>query len=282
MIEILKATYPSAKQWEMAIAGMRNPLNSWDRSDSFICYGESASEVEPTIELCENCPNSMYSLDDSYLEQLEELDIEDFEDAFEFAGCGLGPTPFLYGPQYRLREKDMKLAKNLINSGDEHAKFLRMLPVHIDIKAPLSWWKQFDTYNYVVKNSCSTMHKLTDKPFEASDFSLEYADDLFVDTYIGMLNDLRDRYLETKDSKYWYKVEELLLQSYNQLRTVSTNYAVLLKICAQRAGHKKGEWNDLIQWIVEEVPYFKELCYDKLCKISASFNERFGPNKEGK
>lgn len=278
MIEILDEAFPSAKQWKMAIHGMRNPKNSWNRMDSFICRSAKESGVEATEEECRECPYSMWEFGEDLEELLSGTDRN-------FQGCGeIGP---LWGGFFRFREKDKNLAKNLISLGDEHMKFLRQLPVILDIKAPLYWWKQADTYSHTVKNACSTMHKLTEKKFTDEDFSTDYTDsfdlydlawgDIFpsLESTLAELNHYRDKYLETKDETYWYILNEYLPQSYNQLRTWSANYAVLFKICAQRADHKLGEWNTFITWILDNVPFFEELCFEKLCAVSPNFDRMF-------
>lgn len=200
---------------------------------------------------------------------------------------------------FQLGDKDKQLAKNLINAGPEHAKFLRQLEVIMDIKAPLYWWKQLDTYKiHTTADSESTMHTMTKVPFEIDDFSIDHLsyveesedeqfpifdNDVLMDGeqyleehVINTLNALREKYLETNDKSYWYAINELLPQSYTQTRTWSANYPVLFNICAQRAGHKLPEWHGFISTILELTPYFKELYFDKLCQVSEGFRKEFG------
>lgn len=207
--------------WEHVIRGMRNPLNSWDRSDSDRCINMS----------CEVCP---FNSENGYAcEDMQESD-------------------FIIG------KNDHDLMMRLRNAGTDHRKFMRMITVYLDITAPLYWWKEFDTYKVgTVANSCSTMHKIAEKRFTLDDFS---TDQLFtestavLDYTISHLNDMRDRYLMTKDKRYWWQMIQLLPSSYNQKRTVMLNYEVLANIYKSRKDHKLDEWHTFCHWI-EELPH---------------------------
>ena len=210
--------------WEAAIRGMRNPMNSWGKSDSFFCES-------PECCFCDDECN---------------------------AGCEG------YGQGFNVGEADFKLMTTLRNAGTDHRKFMRMITVYMDITAPLYWWKEFDTYKVgTVANSCSTMHKIAAKEFAVNDFSHEHLDgasrDMFVQNdhnqpyffcsfedmlYIQVeaLNRARNLYLETKDKKYWWQMIQLLPSSYNQRRTVMLNYEVLTNIYKSRKNHKLDEW----------------------------------------
>lgn len=164
-------------------------------------------------------------------------------------------------PVWRIGPNDHDLMMRLVKAGDEHAKFMRMIHVSMDILVPLYWWKQADTYKVgFVTNSCSTMHKIHAKEFEIDDFSHEHLitgpDSPFeiMHETIVILNTMRKLYVDTKDKKYWWQMIQLLPDSYNQLRTCDTNYATLRKMYHQRNGHKLDEWNDFRAW-VEELPY---------------------------
>ena len=219
--------------WEHAIRGMRNPMNSWEKSDSI------------------------------FIEDGEYHDI-----------CGnSGPSDIQFSVP-EIGENDYSLMKNLRNSGTDHRKFMRMITVYLDITAPLYWWKEFDTYKVgTVANSCSTMHKIHAKEFEESDFSVEHLFDAesegieFPIIYgkehspiwslhvtIRMLNFYREKYLKTKDKKYWWQMIQLLPTSYNQKRTVMLNYEVLANIYKSRRHHRLDEWHTFCDWI-EELPY---------------------------
>lgn len=206
---MIKLENTDVSGWEAAIRGMRNPMNSWDRSDSKWCD----------------------------------------------VGKGL--------PYFEIGANDLKLMRNLIESGTDHSKFMRMINVTVDVTAPLYWWKEADTYKVgTVRNSCSTMHKVTEKEFEINDFSYEHMMD---DTYyvmqehvIELLNTARKLYLETKDKKYWWQIIQLLPSSYNQRATLQLNYAVLRNIFHSRKNHKLDEWINFCVWI-GDLPFAKEL-----------------------
>lgn len=211
--------------WEAAIRGMRNPLNSWEKSDSF--------EFSPD------------------------------ENGNPWIGL-----------------KDLNLMKRLRNAGTDHRKFMRMITVYVDITAPLYWWKEFDTYKVgTVANSCSTMHKIAAKEFTMEDFSCEYLlgkeelpnDEMpsFLESnhkevkfcplsilhdVVVTLNFYRDKYILTKDKKYWWQMIQLLPSSYNQKRTIMLNYEVLANIYKSRQNHKLDEWRDFCKWI-KTLPY---------------------------
>ncbi|WP_407453540.1 hypothetical protein [Methanobrevibacter sp.] len=207
--------------WEEAIRGMRNPMNSWDKSDSH--YGCYMGHDEPPHD-CSYCPDI----------------------------CGAYNSNYLIGP------KDHELMMKLGNAGNDHAKFLRMITVYMDITAPLYWWKEFDTYKVgTVANSCSTMHKIHAKEFELDDFSCEHLIDFswnrLYDT-IKHLNYYREKYIETKNKEDWWQMIQLLPSSYNQKRTVQLNYAVLKNMYHSRKNHKLDEWHDFCK-MIEELPY---------------------------
>ena len=163
---------------------------------------------------------------------------------------------------YVLGENDLSLAKRLAVAGSDHRKFLRQIIVSMDITAPLYWWKEFDTYKVgTVANSCSTMHKIQAKEFERGDFS---ADRLtpeaieLLDKLIEFLESERVRFVETKDKSAWHNMIQLLPSSFNQMRTVSLNYEVLINIYYARRHHKLAEWHTLCE-AIETLPYAKEL-----------------------
>lgn len=179
-----------------------------------------------------------------------------------------------------LGKNDLELAKRLVRAGPDHAKFMRMINVMVDITAPRYWWTEFDTYKVgTVANSCSTMHKIHEKEFVIDDFSHEQLTKetvYIMDNYGGyensaltclketvqLLNVLREKFIYTKDKQYWYQMIQLLPQSYNQLRTVSLNYAVLQNMYLARKDHKLDEWRTFCEWIKVELPFFRELVVD--------------------
>ena len=154
--------------------------------------------------------------------------------------------------------KDLKLMKSLGTAGPSHGKYKRMITVYVDITAPLYWWKEFDTYKVgTVANSCSTMHKIQEKPFGLSDFSHEHLNETSLDILskiIELLNDYRLKFIEQKDKSYWWQMIQMLPSSYNQKRTVMLNYEVLTNIYNTRKGHKLDEWEKFREWI-RSLPY---------------------------
>ena len=161
-----------------------------------------------------------------------------------------------------LGENDISLGGRLARAGSDHRKFLRQIFVSMDINAPLYWWKEFDTYKVgTVANSCSTMHKIQAKEFTRSDFSCDRMTEdalAVLDTTIAFLEKERIRFIETKERDAWHNMIQLLPTSYNQLRTVTLNYEVLINIYYARRNHKLAEWHTLCH-AIEELPYAKEL-----------------------
>lgn len=229
---MLKIENEEVVGWEAAIRGMRNPMNSWELSDSTLCRGGDGFE-DCRVSINGECPR---------------LDGDFSNDVF----C--------------IGENDFSLMMRLRNAGTDHRKFMRMIIAYLDITAPLYWWKEFDTYKVgTVANSCSTMHKIADKEFERNDFSHEHLFDFMVDDVaflpvdildytIDCLNICRERYLQTKDKEYWWQMIQLLPTSYNQKRTVMLNYEVLANIYKSRRHHKLDEWHTFCDW-VETLPY---------------------------
>lgn len=170
-----------------------------------------------------------------------------------------------YHDIYEMGANDLVLMQRLVASGADHAKFMRMIVVYADINAPLYWWKEYDTYKVgTVANSCSTMHKIADKPFETSDFSCEHLDTEGINTFsriLWTLNRARAAYLSTKDKEIWYQMIQLLPSSYNQRRTVMLNYQVLRNIYFARRNHRLGEWYDFCNWI-KTLPYSELITED--------------------
>lgn len=231
--------------WEAVIIGMRNLMNSWEKSDSKYCQGASS--------LCDTCYKKP---DDDY--------------ALRYcASSSIGKT-YVIGPN------DYSLMKDLRNAGTDHCKFMQMITVYVDIVGPLYWWKEMDTYAVgKAQNSCPTMHKIHEKEFRLEDFSCEHLIDDIVECWnsdigagpnccstplnilediVFALNRYREKYLKTKDKKYRWQMIQLLPSSYNQKRTVMLNYEVLGNIYKSRKNHKADEWNEFCDWI-ETLPY---------------------------
>ena len=207
MIKLENITYGPI---EPAIRSMRNPMNSWSKSDS--TFDERGYAIE-------------------------------------------------------LGSVDKDLLQRLTDSGNEHRKALRMMTVDLDIVAPMYWWKQFDTYKVgTACNSCSTMHKLTYKPFEVEDFSHEHLTApgtmSILRNIIDVMKIYRDNYLEADETEekqmWWWAIIQIMPMSYNQRRTIHLNYEVLYQMYRQRKHHKLGEWHTFCDWI-EEIPDMPEI-----------------------
>lgn len=227
MWNVIKIERTETYGWEAAVRGMRNPKNSWDKSDSHYCW-------EPQY------PGS------------------------GCFGCELNSDHNCRVDKYIIGKNDFDLMKTLSAAGNDHGKFLRMITVTVDLTAPLYWWKEFDTYKVgTVADSCSTMHKIHAKEFTFEDFSMEHighvpnCDPMYyaaMDYVIMALNEARHCYLDTKDKAYWWQMIQLLPSSYNQKRTVQVNYAVLKNMYHARKNHKLDEWHEFCRWI-EALPY---------------------------
>ena len=258
-----------------AFRGLRAPLESWNKSDSFFgidsteyndCGWEVAAEY---IDANEKYDYDMqydkfYEAQEKYGEWLRKNGVLKIQnDYFEYAFIG---------------PKDMDLAQRMIKAGTSDSKFLRQIFVSVDITAPLYWWKEADTYKIAtVANSTSTMHKLASTPitldcFEIDDFQNDldfepggswYKTKDFVTDIIQSLEYLRLKYLETKDKRYWKELIRWLPNGWLQKRTWTANYAVLRNMYFQRKNHKLTEWHRFCEW-VESLPYAKELIiFDK-------------------
>ena len=164
--------------------------------------------------------------------------------------------------RFVLGERDRELARRLCRAGSDHRKFLRQIFVSADITAPLYWWKEFDTYKVAtVANSTSTMHRIHAKPLEIEDFSTDRMSDATLAQFRGVVayaEQLRLRYVETKDKAVWDELIQFLPSSYQQLRTVTMNYETLINIYYARRGHKLKEWRDFCERI-EGLPYAQDL-----------------------
>ena len=175
-----------------AIRGMRNPMDSWDKTDS-----------------------------------------------------GQGSNWYVIG------DADMELCKKLIKAGPEHRKFLRQIYVGFDITLPRYVWSEFDTYQWVVKNSCSTMHKLFKKdcPITLEQFMYNYNDIDILMTTLERLNRLSTEYFiaptQVQKDSILRRAKAILPEGFLQKRTVSTNYEQLRNIYHQRKNHRLPCWHKI-------------------------------------
>ena len=209
--------------FEHAIRGMRNPLNSWDRSDSY-----------PAVD-CGKCGR----IEREGICHPKEHD------------C----TPYHC---YEIGKNDLTLMQKLFAAGHPHRKYLRQIFVAMDITAPLYWWKEFDTYKVgTTANSCSTMHKIAAKEFELSDFSTEHLVGLSIAALQGVLDVMnleRKHFLVTHDKDCWWQMIQLLPSSYNQRRTVTMTYENVMNMLDYREGHKLDEWREFCE-ILRALPH---------------------------
>ena len=164
--------------------------------------------------------------------------------------------------EYILGENDLALAAKLAKAGSDHRKFLRQIIVSMDITAPLYWWKEFDTYKVgTTANSTSTMHKIQAKEFTREDFSIDRLSEdalAVLDSLLLYLEGERVKFNETKEKQHWNNMIQLLPSSFNQMRTVSMNYEVLINIYYARRTHKLAEWHTLCD-VIKEMPYADKL-----------------------
>ena len=234
---MIKLERTSVMNFENALRGMRNPMNSWDKSDSVFmpcpdCGGKNRC-------ILESCPHGAVRTAE---------------------GC------------MKIGANDLDLAQRLVGAGSDDRKFLRQIFVSVDVTAPLYWWKEYDTYKVgTVANSTSTMHKIHSKPFTRDDFSCARMSGdglaLLTEHVIPFLEDCRQWYNTEKNFKlkriYWDDMIQALPTSYNQMRTCTLNYENLINIYFARRHHKLPEWHEFCGWI-EGLPYFKRMCIEPM------------------
>ena len=205
--------------------------------------------------------------EDSYMLRAERICVMNMENAIRGARNPLNSwarmdSYYDEAGNFVLGENDKSLARRLAVAGSDHRKFLRQIIVSMDITAPMYWWKEFDTYKVgTVANSTSTMHKIQAKQFERGDFSFDRLSDdaiAVLDGVIAYLEGERVKFNDTKDKQHWHNMIQLLPSSYNQTRTVTMNYEVLINIYYARRHHKLGEWHTLCE-AIRELPYATEL-----------------------
>lgn len=265
--------------FEGAIRGMRNPLESWHKSDSFFgivdlrCPQDNREDVVDLWVMQElaRSHNQVEPYSKEWEELWEKYDLWLWDNSALQWDIDITVVAAL-GPA------DLELAQKLVLAGPEHCKFLRQIFVSVDITAPIYWWKEFDTYKVgTTANSTSTMHKLTSKPITRDLFEFDDGENLivnsgeaphggeweftfedYIEDIIDICESLRQRYLETKDKRYWRALVQMLPQSWLQTRTVTMSYANLRNMYFQRREHKLIEWSEFCDWITQ-LPYGGEL-----------------------
>ena len=286
-----KFTNTAVFNFENALRGMRNPLNSWDRSDSLFGYDDEEHMVDRCADVV-----------DIWVEQeLKSRNIESgpgegvYEELWKrymdwLWGQGIIDEDYSIEQCAFIGPNDLNLAQRLIKSGPEHCKFLRQIFVTVDITMPLYWWKEFDTYKIgTTANSTSTMHTLTKNKITKDMFAFDNTDIIVteghsidgdweltfedcIDDILTICNNLRDKYLETNDKRYWRALVQTLPEAWLQTRTVTMSYANLRNMYFQRKDHKLQEWHDFCDWI-KTLPYAYELIY-----FTGENNENFKTN----
>ena len=268
--------------FEGAFRGLRNPLESWDKSDSYfglinIEYDDYHID-EVITSWVENQNKIRVKENKQPIEEgsKEYFDLWDKYWDWWYSQClgilqrdGDALNVACIGP------KDLDLAQRMIRAGSSDRKFMRQIMVSVDITAPLYWWKEFDTYKVgTVANSTSTMHKLSSTSITIDCFETDDMTDVIIEnnndptfvvssgyafnTYINWLEELRQRYNETKDQSFWKELIRLLPESWLQTRTVTMNYEILKNIYSQRKHHRLTEWHQFCNWI-KTLPYGQEL-----------------------
>ena len=224
--------------FKAALRGMRNPYDSWDRSDSVEVDNRVIRKSWTTFEDFINTDDFKPIVTEGY--PCLEITVDD---------------------NILIGEKDLKLCKQLISGGSVHSKFLRYIDVTMDITAPMDFWKEYDTYKVAtVSNSCSTMHTITKKDLYQTNFSLaglrpkdiehlqrdiDYINEVIHDDSLSDLGKTRI-------------ISKLLPQGFEQRRTVKINYATLEGLFKWRVNHKLLEWRWLCSEVLANFPYFKE------------------------
>lgn len=225
-IKLENVVLASPEQMEFIIQGMRNPMNSWEKSDSTFIEEDEYYDI---------LGNSGPAVGE---ENRSELGPDDLSLMQRLSNAGTEHRKYM-----RMMPAYVRITAPLY-----------------------WWKEFDTYKIGTVANSCSTMHKIQEKEFTLEDFSCEHLLDFeekgklrfsplgTLQNTIDELNDCRDLYLKTKDKAYWWQLIQLLPSSYNQTRNVMMNYEVLANIYRQRKGHKLDEWREFCKWI-ESLPY---------------------------
>ena len=258
---MLKTEHWAVYNFEGALRGMRNAMDSWDKSDSYIEY---------------------------VLAVLSGTDPNGKETA-----VNISKENFVFG------EADLKLAQNLCKGGPSHRKYLRQIFISVDITAPLFLLKELDTYTVgTTKNSCSTMHTIHYYPITGTLFSTDGMSESgkkTLESYLTKIEKIRKEYLAggKTDKQAWRDIICMLPSSWNQKRTITFSYETLLKICEERDSHRLSEWSQFIEQAKQACPYFDELIgtylrwskeraaklanYDKIADTLNIYEALYGP-----
>lgn len=219
MIKIENAVLPNARQIEIIIKGMRNPLNSWNRIDTDVLNKTSLVD----IELGDN--------DYDLMKRLTKAG-KDHRKFMRMMNVYMDIT----APLYWWKEFDTYKIGTTANSCSTMHKITA---------------KEFTLNDF----SCEHLEDF-DEPFKKDNNGLTRFAwfKTSLESTIDILNYARELFLETKDKKYWWQIIQLLPSSYNQKRIVMLNYEVLSNMYHSRKNHKLDEWRNFCKWI-ETLPY---------------------------
>lgn len=295
---MIKISNVQVFNFEGALRGLRNPLDSWALSDSK--YPTIHQTDKETIRNLAEEIVTLFEKEGMKKDGYMSMNDDEWESMVEYVEEQVSKDSLLRDHYFNtafIGPKDLTLAQRMVGAGTDESKFMRQIQVTMDIEAPLYWWKEFDTYKVgTVANSCSTMHKLCSKPitedsfaFDEGDFALSSLDtddyllvkDMFK-AQVKMCEFLRQRYLyytETakntsssevegywrqKANVVWRALVQILPNGWMQKRTVTLNYQVLRAMYFARKNHKLVEWRQFCDYIREELPYAIDLiCYER-------------------
>ena len=270
--------YTTVMNFNNAMRGMRNALASWDRADSLCGYLPDDRYDSDLIEVATAWAEKDKRYED--LSPSEQQDLISFYASWLIDECNGDKLDFDERNEVRsyayIGPNDMQLMQTLIKAGNSHRKFLRQIFVSVDISAGLYWWKEFDTYKVgTVANSTSTMHKLASTPITLDCFDTDIGEQTITsDDYddiihiIGFLEELRKKFNDTKDKRYWRELIQFLPESWIQKRTVTLSYENVYAMIRDRHTHKLHEWSgkddmiaaNFIDW-AHRLPYAEQLLF---------------------
>ena len=231
--------------WEAAIRGMRNPMNSWDKSDSRFSL----------LDDCGDCTHCNLRFDEC---QEQQIGSNDLDLMTRLRNAGTDHRKFMRmitvylditAPLYWWKEFDTYKVGTVANSCSTMHKIA-------DKELTMEDFSCEHLIGSPIPNFNKHVH-VTEKAEDGNkcySFGLGTTPACFMEWIIGVLNTYRELYLKTKDKKYWWQIIQLLPSSYNQKRTVMLNYEVLANIYKSRRNHKLNEWHTFCDWI-ESLPY---------------------------
>lgn len=215
--------------FEHAVRGMRNPMNSWDRSDS--SFSPEVIIGEKDLDLMQR----LFKAGTEHRKYLRQIMV----------------SMDIIAPLYWWKELETYKVGTVVNSCSTmhkiHSKKFELSDFSIE---HLNNDVKFVTEFLFVNNDTGMVEEL---PYETT-LTMKHT----LGTVVDMLNIAREKYLETKDKEWWWQMIQLLPSSYNQRRTVTMNYENVVNIIKQRKGHKLDEWNEFVE-ILNKLPYIKEI-----------------------